>query len=204
MGQSMHFMKLVLLVTATGLSACATVDFAEMAPQTPKVFEASSKTVVRRASDALVEEFTEAGWVAPPEKNRIQKTAGFLLKGIKKSEPVTDVSYAAKARSLMAVNADIKTAAMHVEQAVKAADVFLAMAAPEDSLRRELKSLEGALVTSRRAEVSFEEALAKLGAKNSVHDMEAYYLATGELTRITNAYGVRVRDGAQASVGGAS
>lgn len=202
MGQFMRILKLSILVAACGLSACATVDFAEMAPQTTAAVQPASKTVVRRAADNLVDVFSESGWAAQPEQNRIQKTAGFLLKGMSKDGEDEDLSYAVKVEGFSDVRADIVTATAKIDQTVKAADIFLAMATPDEKLRRELKSLEKALVATRQAEISFEKAIKRLSSGSDLAEMTAYYKSVGELTRTTNAYGVWVREGMTMAVSG--
>lgn len=198
----MRILKLSILVAACGLSACATVDFAEMAPQATMAVQPASKTVVRKAADNLVDDFSASGWSVRPEQNRIQKTAGFLLKGMASADKREDASYSAGVESFAALKADIIAATVKVDQTVKAADVFLSMATPDEKLRRELKSLEKALMATRQAEISFEKAIERFGAGSDQSEMKAYYKSVGELTRTTNAYGVWVRDGMSVPVNG--
>jgi len=84
-----------------------------------------------------------------------------LLKGLedKDTASIESAGYAALATEPMVVLSDIRMAATHVEQTTKAAEVYLAMAPGERSLRKELVSLEKALIASREASQVFEDAL---------------------------------------------
>jgi hypothetical protein len=85
-------------------------------------------------------------------------------------------------------------ASTHVEQTTKAAEVYLAMAPAEKSLRKELISLEKALIASREASQVFEEALIKTAGDMNAMDYSAYNASVNELRDVTNAFGDRVRE----------
>ena len=94
----------------------------------------------------------------------------------------------------MIVLSDIRIAAKHVEQTTKAAEVYLAMAPGEKSLRKELVSLEKALIASREASQVFEDALIKTVGETSAMDFVSYKNSVNELRDVTNAFGDRVRE----------
>ena len=90
--------------------------------------------------------------------------------------------------------ADIKTVSRHVEQTTKAAEVYLAMAPIEKSVKKELGSLEQALLASRSAEAIFETTLQELGQNSSASEFVNYKQVVDELKYVTDAFGERVRD----------
>lgn len=181
-------------LAALGLSACATIDFAQMAPA-PEVAEVApvQKNVVIRSAEALVVNFTNKGWAAAPDPKRIQRMANVLLRGIGQSEKVIDTSYAGKAKILSDVQRDIILASTNVAQTQKAADVFLAMAPEGELLQAELKSLEKALAACHKAELMFSRALEKTGAKDVKAEISAFSASLDNLKAVTNLYGDHVR-----------
>lgn len=179
------------------LSACATVDLGEMTTSEPAVaaFENTPINVVQRTSKKLTEVFTQNGWSKAPDPMRIQKAANMLLRGMGKDKPIVDTSYAAKAVSVETVRADILLASQTVTQTVKAAEVYMSVADTDTRMRGELKSLEKALAACARAETMFVRALENLDAADIDGDMAALRVSVGELRKVTNLYGDRVRGG---------
>jgi len=68
------------------------------------------------------------------------------------------------------------------------------MAPSEKSLRKELVSLEKALIASREASQVFEDALLQTEGTAETLDYKAYVSSVGELRDVTNAFGDRVRE----------
>jgi len=71
---------------------------------------------------------------------------------------------------------------------------FVTMAPSEKSLRKELVSLEKALIASREASQVFEDALLQTEGTAETLDYKAYVSSVGELRDVTNAFGDRVRE----------
>lgn len=189
----MRLPQFIICLAVMPLAACATVDLADMTPAAREAAVPAPENVVIKTSAALTEKFEKKGWSAAPDPNRVQKAASFLLRGIKKETDVKDVSYAGRAVSTMQVKSDVKVAVQDVQQLVKAADVYLAVADTGQNLRTELKSLEKALAVSHRAEMAFEDAFKALGADEPEAHIKDLTEAAHQLRDLTNIYGERVR-----------
>lgn len=191
-------LRLTLLLTAAlSLSACATVDLTEVtAPKNASAVKVADVNVVQRAASKLYAAFTNRGFVAKDSRKKMRSAARVLLKGLedKGSTSVTSAGYADTAVDSVIVLSDIRMAATHVEQTTKAAEVYLAMAPGEKSLRKELVSLEKALIASREASQIFEDALIKTVGETSAMDFVSYKNSVNELRDVTNAFGDRVRE----------
>jgi len=126
----------------------------------------------------------------------MQTAARVLLNGLEDKDAATTQSagYAVMATDSSIVLSDIRLASSHVEQTTKAAEVYLAMAPSEKSLRKELVSLEKALIASREASQVFEDALLQTAGTAETLDYKAYVSSVGELRDVTNAFGDRVRE----------
>jgi len=186
----------IILLSCLSMTACATIDLDEMAAKNqPSKATTLDVNVVQRAASKLYAAFSSKGFVAKDSRKRMQSAATILLKGLEDRD-VTDreISYADNASNPAIVLSDIRLAARHVDQTTKAAEVYLAMAPAEISIRPELNSLEKALLSSREAETIFEEALVNSGAVNSATELENYSISVRELTDVTNAFGHRVRE----------
>ena len=178
------------------MSACATVNLDEIAVQnTAPNVGASDVNVVQRASMKLYDAFLNKGLVAKTSKKKMQSAAQVLLQGLAEKEVTTEsIGYASNVSDPSAVLADITTASRHVEQTTKAAEVYLAMAPIQKSLKKELNSLEDALLASREAETVFEDALLKTGQSETSSEFANFKVSVDELKHVTNAFGHRVRD----------
>ena len=193
----MSFRLILITSAALSMSACATVDINDMASPT---VTASAKTadvnVVQRAATKLYTAFTTRGFVPKSSRKKMQSAARVLLKGLEDKD-VTSVSaagYVDMAQNPQVILSDIRMAGTHVEQTTKAAEVYLAMAPSEKSLRKELVSLEKALIASREASQVFEDALIKTSGDATAVDYAAYKTSVNELRDVTNAFGDRVRE----------
>ncbi len=186
------------LITCLSVSACATVDLDEMAAaKTVTKTNLVDSNVVQRAAIKLKSAFSSRGFVAKDSQKRMQSAAHILLKGLEDQEIKPDTaSYVSTANDPIIILADILAAARHVEQTTKAAEVYLAMAPVETTLRKELNSLEDALLASRAAETIFEEALTKTGHSLTASEFVSYNILVDELKNVTNAFGDRVRESA--------
>ena len=191
-------LRLTLLLTASlSLSACATVDLnAATTSDSPAATKSVDVNVVQRAASKLYAVFSNRGFVAKDGRKKMRSAARVLLKGLEDKNVTTDasLSYADNAQSQLTVLSDIRMASTHVEQTTKAAEVYLAMAPAEKSLRKELVSLEKALIASREASQVFEDALIKTAGQTTAMDYVAYKMSVNELRDVTNAFGDRVRE----------
>lgn len=189
----MRLSHFVICAAILPLSACATVDLADMTPAAKQTVQPVHENVVIRATEALTAKFTQAGWSEPVDPDRFKKAANFLLRGISSLEVDTDISYAEKAKSLTVVRSDISVATAEVSKVVKAAEVYLDMASEEDDLREELKSLEKAMSSCRKSELMFKRALENVGVEKTDAELQNAELAMNALRDVTNIYGERVR-----------
>ena len=191
-------LRLTLALTAAlSMTACATVDLNDVATQNKSsASKAIDVNVVQRAAAKLYAAFSSRGFVAKDSRKRMQSAARVLLKGLEDKD-VTAVSsggYVSMASDSLVVLSDIRIASTHVEQTTKAAEVYLAMAPAEKSLRKELSSLEKALIASREASQVFEDALIKTSGEATAMDYAAFKISVNELRDVTNAFGDRVRE----------
>ena len=191
-------LRLTLILTAAlSMSACATVDLTEVtAPKAESTAKVADINVVHRAASKLYAAFTNRGFVAKDSRKKMRSAATVLLKGLedKNASSVESEGYVHKAADPVAILSDIRIAAGHVEQTTKAAEVFLVMAPGEKSLRKELVSLEKALIASREASQVFEDALIKTSGETTAMDFVSYERSVNELRDVTNAFGDRVRE----------
>ena len=192
----------LILTAALSLSACATVDLTDVTtPKASSTVSVADVNVVQRAAAKLYAAFANRGFVANDSRKKMRTAARVLLKGLedKDTASIESAGYAALATEPMVVLSDIRMAATHVEQTTKAAEVYLAMAPGERSLRKELVSLEKALIASREASQVFEDALIKLAGETKAMDFVSYKQSVNELRDVTNAFGDRVRESQMSS-----
>ena len=191
-------LRLTLILTAAlSMSACATVDLTEVtAPKAESTAKVADINVVHRAASKLYAAFTNRGFVAKDSRKKMRSAATVLLKGLedKNASSVETEGYVHKAADPVAILSDIRIAAGHVEQTTKAAEVYLVIAPSEKSLRKELVSLEKALIASREASQVFEDALIKTTGETTAMDFVSYERSVNELRDVTNAFGDRVRE----------
>jgi len=191
-------LRLTLLLAASlSMSACATVDLNDVATSGgPTAAKSVDVNVVQRAASKLYAAFSSRGFVAKDGRKRVQSAARVLLKGLEDKDvsTVSAVGYVSTASDNVVVLSDIRIASKHVEQTTKAAEVYLAIAPADSSLRKELVSLEKALIASREASQVFEDALIKTAGQFDVLDYNAYKISVNELRNVTNAFGDRVRE----------
>lgn len=186
-----------IVTTALSMSACATVDLTEVtAPKSTSAATIADVNVVQRAASKLYAAFTNRGFVANDSRDKMRTAARVLLKGLedKGSASVESTGYADLATDSVVVLSDVRIASKHVEQTTKAAEVYLVMAPGEKHLRKELISLEKALIASREASQVFEDALIKTSGETKALDFISYKQSVNELRDVTNAFGDRVRE----------
>lgn len=188
----------IFCITAAAMLAtgCATVDMTEMAiPVAAKSESTAEKNIVLRAASKLYAAFQSKGFVGKTSKKKMQSAASILLNGLEERELTASNDYAAQGHTYSVVLEDINYATQHVSRTANAAEVYFELSEGRRKLRKELGSLEEALLASRKASASFETVV---GADNS--ELRALNLEVDRLKRVTDNFGQRVRDMAAAEM----
>lgn len=188
----------IFCITAAAMLAtgCATVDMTEMAiPVAAKSEAPAEKNIVLRAASKLYAAFQSRGFVGNSSKKKMQSAASILLNGLEERELTASNDYAAQGRTYLVVLEDISYATQHVSRTANAAEVYFEMSEGRQKLRKELGSLEEALLASREASASFETVVGDDSSELRVLDLEI-----DRLKRVTDNFGQRVRDMAAAEM----
>ena len=181
-------------------SACATVDMSDMASaKSLNVDNTTDVNVVERAAAKLYSVFTNRGFVAKDSRNKMRSAALTLLKGLENKPLNEDVDYAHSVSTLDALEADIDLARGYVDQTRQAAEIYLAMAPGETSLRKELVSLEKSLIASHEAQETFSKALSLKNQPADNAEFLQFSASVDFLRQATDAFGDRVRSDAMES-----
>jgi len=150
----------ILSGACVSLCACATVDVTRVTKaKNIETAESINFNVVQKAASKLYSVFTNRGFVAKDSRRNMRSAARILLKGLEDKPLNTRVRYSETLKSATELQSDILLATQQVDLTRKAAEVFLAMAPGEVSLKKELGSLQKALVASNEAKKSFSDAL---------------------------------------------
>ncbi len=192
-------LKAVLILSVLGgVSACSTVDLSQMAMEKPAVqVQAQKQSVVERASVKMTELFAKNRWSAPKAQSA-GKTAMILLHGLSKTKDSDEYKAASRQDFLN----DINAASMLMNQASKAAEIYLAMVVDNSELEKELLYLEQALIAAKQANMRF----AKEAKRHNMVDektggkLSAYRLELDRLQSVTDNFGVRVRQFVNTSI----
>jgi hypothetical protein len=180
-------------MAATG---CATVDMTEMAmPVSAKAEAPAEKNIVLRAASKLYSAFRSKGFVAKTSRKKMQSAASILLNGLEERELTNDAAYADQGLGRSIVIADIAYATQHVVRTANAAEVYYELSENDRKLRKELGSLEEALLSSREAAASFK---AVVGADSA--ELRTLNAEVDRLKRVTDNFGQRVRNQAAAEM----
>ena len=200
MNKKLFFKCAVLSAASLSMAACATVDVTKVTQSKNNAStQAVNFNVVQKAASKLYAVFTNRGFVAKDSRRNMRSAARMLLKGLEDKPLNTAVKYSETIGSEEALSADIILAAKQVDLTRKAAEVFLAMAPGEASLKKELGSLQKALVASNEAKKSFSEAVEVYGAGTSKAELVTYETSVDSLREITDQFGYRVRSVALAT-----
>lgn len=200
MNKKLFFKCAVLSAASLSMAACATVDVTQVTQSKNNAStQAVNFNVVQKAASKLYAVFTNRGFVAKDSRRNMRSAARMLLKGLEDKPLNTVVKYSETIGSEEALSADIILAAKQVDLTRKAAEVFLAMAPGEASLKKELGSLQKALVASNEAKKSFSEAVEVYGAGTSKAELVTYETSVDSLREITDQFGYRVRSVALAT-----
>ncbi len=199
-------LKSLCCVIASGCilaSGCATVDMTEVALTKPETIAKSTDVnVVQRAATKLYTAFTNKGFVAKTSRNKMRTAAMTLLKGLNKSTLNTKLDYASSVTSSEILKNDMILATRYVEQTHQAAEIYLAMAPGDNSLRKELGHLEKALLASGEAGRSFTAAQKRFDSSESLELLASYNQSIQSLRTVTDAFGQRVRSDVMTSDNG--
>jgi len=178
---------------ATG---CATVNMSEMAtPVTAKAEAPAEKNIVLRAASKLYAAFQSKGFVAKTSRKKMQSAASVLLNGLEERDLTAENDYAARGLPVSIVSQDIKLATQYVTQTANAAEVYFELSEGRKKLRKELGSLEEALIASREASASFEKLVGSESLELIMLNNEV-----DRLKRVTDNFGQRVREMAAADM----
>lgn len=197
----MNLRLTVATLVSVSLTACATVDIADMASSGPVPDNSvvQEQNVVLRASTSLKDSFLKNGWTEARNPN-IQKTANMLLHGAdKSSEDIPAISSEPPMPTQTKLRTDIVYASEKVAKTVAAANIFLDMAEAGEDLKNELKALETALVLSRKAETHFESLCVRTELGTSVEELRTLSEVVDQLRESTDLYGDRVRQQSKVS-----
>ena len=174
----------LLAASALVLGGCATVDMTQLGNAPDSSQSSGPVDIIERATDRLFALFTSKGLSTHQSRQRMQSAASVLLEGMDE-KALTAVAYAPATPE--ALQTDLAEARLHVDQTVRAAEVFLAMSAPRDDLRDELAALEQALLASRQAELAFAKHVDDTDA------MGGFTTTVDRLRDVTDELGRRVR-----------
>lgn len=190
----------LLIVSAMTLSlvGCATVDIADMASggNAQAVQAPAEKNVVIKAAEALQANFKDREWEQAPAVERFKSAASILLKGMKKDDAnvqQTNSEEHSNQITLTSLRSDILDAGKDVAKTVKAAEIYLDVADPYADLKPELKALEKAFMSSRKAEAWFEKSLDDIEGVDTDTELSTFAASVDRLRESTNQYGKRVR-----------
>lgn len=189
--------RMIWLTAVAMLSTgCATVNMTDMAvPVSAKAQTPAEKNIVLRAANKLYTAFQTKGFVTKTSRHKMQSAASILLNGLEERDLTSEVDYAAQGLPMSVVLADITYATQHVSRTTNAAEVYFEMSEGRDKLREELGSLEEALISSREASATFEKITGSANAQLTTLNLEI-----DRLKRVTDKFGVRVRDLAAAEM----
>lgn len=186
--------RVMALLACLLSSACATVDMTNLAPtKSAGLSNSDDVNVVERAAAKLYSVFTNRGFVAKDSRNKMRSAALTLLNGLENKPLNEEVNYAHSVDTLEALEADLGMAKKYVDQTRQAAEIYLAMAPGETSLRKELVSLEKSLIASNEARDTFAEALAVKGQSEDNAEFLQFSASVDFLRQTTDAFGDRVR-----------
>ena len=190
-------LRIVYMTAAAMLATgCATVNMSEMAtPVTAKAEAPAEKNIVLRAASKLYAAFQSKGFVAKTSRKKMQSAASVLLNGLEERDLTAENDYAARGLPVSIVSQDIKLATQYVTQTANAAEVYFELSEGRKKLRKELGSLEEALIASREASASFEKRVGSESLELIMLNNEV-----DRLKRVTDNFGQRVREMAAADM----
>lgn len=186
----------ITIVTATLLSACATV---EMAPVQSGTFmsqsEIQDRSAVKLSARKLSSVFSTEGWSRINPSQKSQSAVNILVRGLKKTGKVIDPvrNYLTHRSESDMIAADISRADEHVVSTALRARTFLENNPGAADISGELSDLETALLSARQAEELFKNVLVEKGLSPDTPEMSRLSSSVDNLRDVTDAYGERLR-----------
>lgn len=194
-----YIVSTAILTAGLVLSGCATVEMIPGQTAGSEVtVDSADRLALRRSAKTLAYDFSRKGWAVQKDAASAQSAASVLLSGMKTKAdgPSAQDIYITKAASVSAVKADIRAAEIQVRDLADMAVTVLAANPDAGALRKDLRAMETALLSARKAEMTFEGALkAKTGDKSDPA-IEDLLSAIDALRTVTDAIGDRSRDSA--------
>lgn len=172
------------------LPGCTTVDLSQVREATRPVQETKpSLNVAERAASRLTTVFRTKGWTQAGPREKTQTAASVLLNGYKAIGPKP----AAPSISLATLSADLALATDYIDQATKAAEIYMDMAEPNANFDQELSLLETAYLSAKDAERKFTAIVSQSGHPGHDSSLAALAVSLGGLKSVTDIYGERIR-----------
>lgn len=188
---------IVCLAAVLALPACATVEIAtgEAPVIQAEVKPSKARVEMRRSAKTLSYKFAQNGWTPKTSSKAGQSAASVLLRGLKAkaAQPDTAKSYTAKTVGVAGVHKDVKAAEAQIAIVTNLAQKFLISHPDTVNVRKDLKLLEAAMVSARKAEMTFTKALSAKGDTNAQASLKSLDQAISALRDVTDAYGDRQR-----------
>ncbi|MEP1230291.1 MAG: hypothetical protein ABJG88_06415 [Litorimonas sp.] len=187
------------LLIAALLSGCATINLNEVGrPAQASLSVEKDLNIVQRAAASLSAVFVDRGFVAKTSRKRLQSAASVLLNGMKDKQIIdtdtADVNYGSISKSTTVILEDAEYARSYIDRTVAAAEIYLEIVPTERDLRKELTSLEKALLASTEAQDVFTTALKEQsGQVTADNHMVIFGQSVSNLRNITDEFGSRVR-----------
>ena len=189
------------IIVAVALSGCATIDLTEVArPSQAQASAEKDLNIVQRAAASLSMVFRDRGFVAKTSRKRLQSAASILLNGLEDKQIIetdaADVSYGTAPKTTAVILSDMEYARSYIDRTVAAAEIYLEIVPVKRGLRKELTSLEKALLASTEANDVFTSALSGQSEDATVQNNIALFeQSVSKLRTITDEFGARVRIG---------
>lgn len=190
------FIATAMLTSGLMLGACATVEMIPGGSDEAQVtLDSADRLALRRTAKTLSYDFAQNGWVSARDEKSAQSAASVLLGGMKpKAEaPGAQDIYIQASASIGAIKADIFAAGQQVRSLADMAVTVLAADPDAAALRKDLRAMETALITARKAEMTFDAALSAKGSLEASADMLDLSDRIDALRTVTDAIGDRSR-----------
>ncbi|MEE9273241.1 MAG: hypothetical protein V3U57_08255 [Robiginitomaculum sp.] len=182
-----------LVIGAFGLPACTTVDLSQVVTNQQARVKPSTPTVniVEKTSSALTAICRKKGWSGAKTEKPTQSAASVLLNGMKTETPQYSAIQSVSSQKLLG---DILQVNIRVEQATKAAEVFLVTADMTQILNDELSQLEVALLTVKQAHGQLGKRITLDSNSELTNAFTTLETSISALRKVTDDYGIRIRN----------
>lgn len=184
------FRMFAVLVVASGLSACATVDMTAMTSLSSGDQAYSDTSKLSPVSDQAANMktvFADRGWTGEENRNMFQSATRLLMKGRSADAEPVQTGYVFK--DIVKFEADLVSATRTVQQVNSVSLSFLEADAKDLGWVTEAKYLEKALIVGRKAEAGFSKVQAEDGNERTQALMAEFSQTVDALRDVTNTYG---------------